>query len=439
MKRNSLLASSAIVLLGAIFLSGCGGREGASGAAGSNSAATPANVQEKAADKPVRLTLLAGEAYLYDDDFQLLIVEPLKKKYPHITVDLVRPGKGTQIQDLVAAKNVPDLIILSRASKDQYKELGLTTDILPLLKKTQIDLSRFRPGVVEAFGDNGQVYGLPYATNTNALYYNEELFDKFGVDYPKDGMYWEDVLAIAKKMTRVESGVQYKGYDYFMNYWLGYPLSLPFVDKSTGKAAINSYEWKNVFQLMKSFDDIPGNQKSPSYVKAFTEERTLAMVGTINLFPMLKQASSQGFRWNLVEFPSYKDKPHVAPPVDLHEIMVSRTSEHQEEAVRVIEVLTSDAVQLISARKTGRASALDNRQIEEQLGAEIPHLQGKNIAAIFKSKPAPVRDETKADDQIKRIIDKNFPQVRNGTLDINTFMQKSEEEANNWIAAEKNK
>lgn len=434
MKRNSLMAPIAIVLLGSIVLSGCGGREGA----GSNPGTTP-NVQEQASDKPVRLTLLASEAYLYNDDFQLLLAEPLKKKYPNITVDLVRPGAGTQIQDLIAAKTVPDLIILSRASKDQYKELGLTTDILPLLKKQQIDLSRFRPGVVEGFGDNGQVYGLPYATNTNALYYNEELFDKFGVDYPKDGLFWDDILAIARKMTRMDGGVQYKGYDYFMNYWLGYPLSLPLVDKSTGKAAINNDAWKNVFQLMKSFDDIPGNQKSPSYAKAFTEERTLAMVGTINLFPLLKQASSQGFRWNLVEFPSYKEKPHVAPPVDLHEIMVSRTSGHKEEAVRVIEVMTSEAVQLISARKTGRASALNNRQIEEELGADISYLQGKHIAAIFKSKPAPVRDETKTDDQIKRIIDKNFAQVRNGTIDINTFMRQSEEEANNWIAAEKNK
>jgi multiple sugar transport system substrate-binding protein len=101
--------------------------------------------------------------------------------------------------------------------------------------------------------------------------------------------------------------------------------------------------------------------------------------------------------------------------------------------------MTSEVVQLISARKTGRASALNNRQIEEQLGAEIPYLQGKNIAAIFKSKPAPVRDETKTDDQIKRIIDKHFAQVRNGAIDINTFMRQSEEEANSWIEAEKRK
>ncbi|RKN76019.1 ABC transporter substrate-binding protein [Paenibacillus ginsengarvi] len=436
MKNSSLMASSVIVLLGSIVLAGCGGKEG-----GSGTAESPSNVQEQTqtADKPVRLTLLASEAYLYNDDFQLLLVEPLKKKYPHITVDLIRPGTGTQIQDLIAAKTVPDLMILSRASKDLYKELGLTTDILPLLKKHQIDLSRFRPGVVEGFSDNGQVYGLPYATNTNALYYNEELFDKFGVSYPKDGLYWDDVLSLARKMTRMEGGVQYKGYDYFMNYWLGYQMSLPFIDKTTGKAAISTEGWKQVFQLMKSFDDIPGNQKSPSYAKAFTDDRTLAMVGTINLFPLLKQASSQGFRWNLAEFPSNREKPHVAPPVDLHELMVSRTSEHKEEAVRVIEVMTSEDVQLISARKTGRASALDNRQIEEQLGADIPYLQGKNIAAVFKSKPAPVRDETKADDQIKRIIDKNFAQVRSDTIDINTFMRQSEEEANNWIAAEKMK
>lgn len=437
MKRNSLMASGAIILSGAILLSGCGGA--GKGDDGATPAESGSNSREEKEVKPVRLTLLASEAYLYDDDFQLLLAAPLKKKYPHITVDLIRPAAGAQIQDLIAAKTVPDLIILSRASKDQYKELQLTTDILPILQKQSIDLGRFRPGVVEGFSDNGQVYGLPYATNTNALYYNEELFDKFGVSYPQDGLFWDDVLDIARKMTRVEGGVQYKGYDYFMNYWLGYQMSLPFVDKSTGKAALQTDGWKNVFQLMQSFDDIPGNQKSPSYIKAFTEERTLAMVGTINLFPLLKQASSQGFRWNLAQFPSSRERPNVAPPVDLHELMVSSTSEHKEEVVRVIEVMTSEEVQLISARKTGRASALNNRQIEEQLGSDMPYLQGKNVAAVFKSTPAPVRDETKTDDQIKRLIDKNFAQVRNGAIDLNTFMRQTEEEANNWIEAEKQK
>ncbi|WP_223837202.1 hypothetical protein [Paenibacillus oceani] len=99
MKRNSLLASSAVVLVGAIALSGCGSREGGTGTPGANPEAAPSKVQEQAAVKPVRLTLLASEAYLYDDDFRLLVTEPLKKKYPHLTVDLVRPGHANSGPD----------------------------------------------------------------------------------------------------------------------------------------------------------------------------------------------------------------------------------------------------------------------------------------------------------------------------------------------------
>ena len=113
----------------------------------------------------------------------------------------------------------------------------------------------------------------------------------------------------------------------------------------------------------------------------------MAMVGTINLFPLLKQASSQGFRWNLAEFPSYKEKPHVAPPVDLHEMMVSRTSEHKEEAVRVIERKAS------KDDGDSRFSLDDEGNSTEEKDGLHTHTWGTAVVFLFfaKSYPRAVR------------------------------------------------
>jgi multiple sugar transport system substrate-binding protein len=67
--------------------------------------------------------------------------------------------------------------------------------------------------IQKGFADGG-TYGMPVSTTSGALFHNKDLFDKFGVPYPKDGMTWDVLYELAKKMTRNEGGVQYKGFTF---------------------------------------------------------------------------------------------------------------------------------------------------------------------------------------------------------------------------------
>ncbi|MCC2684472.1 MAG: family 1 extracellular solute-binding protein [Paenibacillaceae bacterium] len=417
-----------------IALSGCGGG-GETGTGGASAPADNAKPTEPAVDNsPVTVKFFAAPAYITDEDFPLLLTEPLKKKYPNITLELVRPAKGAQLEDLVAAGDVPDLIILYNGAIGTYSDLGLLTDLRPQLKAHNVDLSRFKPGVIEAFsGDKGEVYGLPYAMNINATYYNQDIFDKFGVSYPSDGMLWDDAIQLARKLTREESGVKYKGLDYDSLFRPSFALSLPLVDKKTNKAALNTDSWKKVFSLEKEIEDIPGNRKEGGAADAFLTKRVLAMDATINLFSRLEEPTKQGLRWDVAQYPSFKEKPNTVTYPDLHEIMVSSASKHKDAALRVAEVLTSDEVQLISVRKTGRVSALVNKQLEEQFGADMPFTKGKRLASIFKSKSAPTPYQSVYDAGIKTIINKAWPQYRDGKIDVNTFLSQIEEQSNQLI------
>ena len=86
-------------------------------------------------------------------------------------------------------------------------------------------------------------YGKPSAE----MYYNKDLFDRFGVPYPKDGMTWDEVYALAQKVTRTEGGVAYKGFA-FQDFYLftANQLSLSFVDGKTEKSVVNSDGWKKL-------------------------------------------------------------------------------------------------------------------------------------------------------------------------------------------------
>lgn len=49
---------------------------------------------------------------------------------------------------------------------------------------------------------DGKYYGVPYCKNIQMVYYNKNLFDEAGVEYPKPDWTWEDFREAAKKLTK---------------------------------------------------------------------------------------------------------------------------------------------------------------------------------------------------------------------------------------------
>lgn len=438
-KAKASWISGAVLLPVLLAVTGCSGKEGA----GMPNDSAPAGSQtvvggKQEATEPVTLRLLAGDSYMPDADYQMLLVEPLKRKYPHITLELIRPVKGTMIEDLIAAKAVPDLFILGQASKRDYQSLDLLTDLQPLMKQHKWDLTRFQSGLLDIFGENGQIYGVPYANNLNVTYYNKDLFNKFAVAYPQDGMLWEDALALARKLTRTVDGVQYRGFDYNSTLRPSMALSLNLVDEK-GNVSLQTDLWKRMFATIKAFDDIPGNRRVNSYLSEFMDERITAMLGSINLLSRLNVEKYAGLDWDMVQYPSYPERPNTFTHPDLHIIAASKTSKHLEQALQVMEVMTSDEVQLISSRKTGRVSPLKDKSFQDQFAADMPLIQGKRFAAIFKSQyaPIPTRYGSRDDEKVKGVLNTNYPLYRDGVIDINTFLRQAEEEATKLIQASK--
>ena len=54
----------------------------------------------------------------------------------------------------------------------------------------------------ELYSPNGQSYGMPKDFDTIALYYNKDLFDAAGVEYPNADWTWDDLKTAAEKLTK---------------------------------------------------------------------------------------------------------------------------------------------------------------------------------------------------------------------------------------------
>jgi multiple sugar transport system substrate-binding protein len=196
----------------------------------------------RAADlKPVTLSLFV-DAAINDQEIDKFIVRPVQKKYPNISFTITKKGGGITSDTFVASGAELDLVYTSYNLIEAWRQLDMPEDLSGLMKKYKTDLNKFDPAVVdeiEAYsGRGGAMLALPVMQNIAATIYNKDIFDKFGVAYPKDLISWDEAISLAHKLTRSEGGIRYIGLSPPSFSHVGQGLSLPYVNPDTQKAAI---------------------------------------------------------------------------------------------------------------------------------------------------------------------------------------------------------
>lgn len=197
MKKNmkKLAALGLCVAMGATMLAGCGG----SGDGGSSSGGK---------------TKLAMGIW---DENQRPTMEKLVEAYTAENEDVeieiqLTPYKGgeywTKLEAAATGGKAPDVFWINVLHADAYVEGGILADLTDAVAKSDINDS-FPETLVENYVRDGKNYAVPKDFDTNALWYNKEIFDKAGVEYPTDDMTYEDLLKTAQdlKAAGLDEGV----------------------------------------------------------------------------------------------------------------------------------------------------------------------------------------------------------------------------------------
>jgi multiple sugar transport system substrate-binding protein len=112
----------------------------------------------------------------------------------------------TKIQTLWAsgdASAVPDVLFLWPTPR--YAADGVLENLDPWIEKSGYDLDDYWPALLESAMFEGSVYGFPRDIGLEVLYYNKDVFDEVGLDYPTEDWTWDDLLAAAEQLTDVEA------------------------------------------------------------------------------------------------------------------------------------------------------------------------------------------------------------------------------------------
>jgi multiple sugar transport system substrate-binding protein len=324
-------------------------------------------------------------------------------------------------------------------------DLDVPMDLTALAKKHGFDFnSKFDAKMVDSiksYSPKGEILYMPYNVLVFALHYNKDIFDKFGVAYPKDNMTWDEAIELGKRISRKDGDTQYIGLlpPTGLNR-VQSQLSLSYVDSTGQKAAFATDGWKRMFDTMKSINDYPNAPQIKSFGDVrnnFLTNRTVAMMPEILQLQNYDMAGAEkaGLRWDIVTFPTFKDKPGVGVGVFSDGFVIPKGSKHADVAFQVMAYLSTDPDVQMEATKNGRITALkDNAKMLEHAFENNPAAKGKNLKAVFTQKyPDPILSSPYNSTGLSTISSKMLNYV-NGKSDVNTLLKEGEEEFNKKIA-----
>lgn len=433
-----ILAATAVLLTTA-----CG-----SGAGGGSSAkdgdSKQAQLPEQTTATPVELVFYDGGGDWPAERFQKEIAEPIKKKFPHITPSFVPYTNGKKVQEMLTAGQQLDIIFSSTGLVyNNVLQYDLQYDITPLIQKYKYDLNQIEPMAAEQLKQlaNGGMYGLPVFMSPAPLYYNKDIFNKFGVAYPKDGITWDELYTLAKQLTREEGGVQYRGFFASVSHLARLnQLSFRTVDPATNKAALDNDNWKSFMNNIVRFYEIPGYKMDPNLTfvtnkrNKFIQEKSVAM-----WLPVSTQHTAQelaDLNWDIASFPVDNQKPGVGPQPYPNAFWLTKISKQKDEAFQAIAYLASESFQLPGVKRGEFVSALKSETLRKSFGQESELYKGKNVKAMLPATFAPAVPITRFNSIAESNLLTSFNDIILGKKDINTALRSAEEAANKKIQEE---
>jgi ABC-type glycerol-3-phosphate transport system substrate-binding protein len=380
-----------------------------------------------------------------EDSFNERYGKAIRKKFPNYMIKYIQRAQGTDLPELINAGTRIDIhwdSIGSFPASNMVYELSY--DMSELMRKHQVDLSRFEPSLIDVMKQlgNGAIYGLPVYNERMALFYNKDIFDKFNVPYPKDGMTWNEMIDLSKKLNVEKDGMLYTGFSPPVNHlFLTNQYSLPLIDKSKMRATINNEKWKQILetQLIQPTQN-PVYQKALEQNKGkildlqqFAKDQTTAMYISSPLMPIVMKEELSKFNWDIVSQPTIADMPGVGPQSYPGYFAITKMCKDKDAAMEVLKYLTSDEYQLEYA-KQGIMTTLKDESIQKSLGKESK-FKDKNFGAFFYNKFPAIADKSVYESQapILGTYTKNLGKVAAGQMDINTALRTAEEEANKLL------
>lgn len=328
------------VLLLTLLLSACGTDTDISAGADEGTDAEPAAAVDGDDVSIEYFTFSAAPDHL---DTLQGIIDAFEAENPGVSVEVTHAPYDeyfTRLQTRVAGGQAPDTFELNFENFVTYAESGALLDPSGAVS---FDEGRFYPEALGAFQRDGAQLGLPISFANVVLFYNADLFDAAGLDYPDESWTWDDELAAAQQLTDADAGVwgTYQPVSFFEFFKVLAQNGGQFFDDSGDVAfdspeGVEAAEWliDRVGTVTPTEADLGGQPNEA----VFADGRIAMWHSGIWMFSGMEDVD---FTWDVtVEPGNTQDASHFFA----NAVVASATTEHEEAAGRWMEFLAgSDA------------------------------------------------------------------------------------------------
>ncbi|UJF15693.1 extracellular solute-binding protein [Jeotgalibaca sp. MA1X17-3] len=364
--KNKFTYVASTLLLSTLILGACGNNSGTEDSGSKDS--TVANGNETT----LTWALWDKDATVYYEP----LVEAFEDDNPGVNIELLDLGStdfmtvlGTQLSggddsiDIVTIKDIPGYASL--VNKNQLEPLSeLTKDV---------DLNQYS-GTVEQITVDDEFYGLPFRSDFYVMYYNKDLFDAAKVDYPQNGITFDEydktIREVSEKATEANGEKVYGGH---YHTWRSQVQLYGILD---GKNTLVSDDYsflEPVYEkvLAQQDDEIVQDYaalktSSLHYSAAFYQNNVASLVMGTWFIPTLSEAISSGesedFEWGIATMPLTNNAPEGTAAGTITSLGISSNSKNKEEAYKFVEFVSSEKGAQIIA-ETGTMPAIQTEEV----------------------------------------------------------------------------
>ncbi len=312
------------------------------------------------------------------------VIEEFEAEHPNIQVRLLPISRDyyQKVLVMIAGRDAPDLIWMGQ-SFGEFATRGAFMDLTDRIEQ-EVDTDEYFPGPLSWYNIDGRQLGIPFAIDMDFVVYNKDLLDQAGVPYPTDEWTGEDLLEMAKQLTRDTDG---DGRTDQFGYRGGVDSSAfgAEIVSDDGKTPLcNSPEMIDYLQFTLDVvhkwkvSPLPNDleQEGLDAFEAFRGGKAAMMrFYTWDLAELpIKFAD---MNWDIVMMPRFAKRSHWASS---QAVLVSADTPHPDEAWELAKCFFGDEFQ----RAMSFRGLPPNRRVAEEIMAEH---QGdpENLRALFKA------------------------------------------------------
>ena len=350
MKKRQIMAFVLAATMAATAVTGCGAPSRPDGSGDTGSTDSSSDSGEESKDGVVQLTFMGWEASPLETQAVKDGIAAFEKENPNIKVNYTPGLAGSEynakLLSSAAAGSLPDVMFVSAESYRAIVSKGALWDITDQFDENY-PLDDFIDSSRQIMEVDGHVYGISSCTVSPIVYYNKDVFDQKGIDYPSADPEncWtiDEFRDVAKKLTSddiygvygLETVADTLNAQLLSNGGTRY-------NEDYTKSTMNSPENKEVFEIIKAIRTEDGSAPDASTLDAVgMSAKQMLQTGKVAMLVdgswSLQELAASDMNIGMAPLPSY-GKVLTTGQAHLH--CIAETSKHKDEAWQFLQFLS---------------------------------------------------------------------------------------------------